>query len=133
MSSFSHSSVPGALECQSEFDFYSKSGQNHARLIIDAEAKAKDARPQDRYQLRLFFSQSKLDGDDRRVFDVYVQDKLAVSDVTIEGASGEAGDSVLVLNDILVGEELDIRFQAKQGKPLLSGLELIRQNSGEQK
>ena len=112
---------------------YSKSGQNHARLIIDAEAKAKDARPQDRYRLRLFFSQSKLDGDDRRVFDVYVQDKLAVSDVTIEGASGEAGDSVFVLNDILVGEELDIRFQAKQGKPLLSGLELIRQNSGEQK
>jgi hypothetical protein len=60
-----------------------------------------------------------------------VQNKLVLSDVTIDSSTDGAQSCVHVLNDIQIGEELDVRFQAKQGKPLLSGLELIRQNPDE--
>lgn len=111
---------------------YSKSGQNHARLIIDAEAKVDEAKPKERYRLRLFFGAPKLEVDDRRVFDVFVQDKLMLTDVTIDASKDSSRGSVHVLEDVMIGEELDIRFQAKQGKPLLSGVELIRQHPEEE-
>ena len=110
---------------------YSKSGQNHARLIIDAEAKVDDAPVNEPYRLRLFFGGPEIQVSDRRVFDVFVQNKLVLSDVTIDSSTDEAQSCVHVVNDIQIGEELDIRFQAKQGKPVLSGLELIRQNPDE--
>ena len=110
---------------------YSKSGQNHARLIIDAEAKVDEAKPKERYRLRFFFSGPELEVNDRRVFDVFVQDKLLLTDVTIDPSDDKSRGCVHVLDDIVIGEELDIRFKAKQGKPLLSGLELIRQHPEE--
>ena len=110
---------------------YSKSGQNHARLIIEAAAKVEDAPASEPYRLRLFFGGPEIEVGDRRVFDVFVQNKLVLSDVTIDSSTDGAQSCVHVLNDIQIGEELDVRFHAKQGKPLLSGLELIRQNPDE--
>ena len=112
---------------------YSKSGQNHARLIIDAEAKVDEAKPKERYRLRFFFSGPELEVNDRRVFDVFVQDKLMLTDVTIDPSDDKLRGCVHVLDDIMIGEELDIRFKAKQGKSLLSGLELIRQHPEEER
>ncbi len=112
---------------------YSKSGQNHARLIIDAEAKVDAAKPKERYRLRLFFGGPELEVDDRRVFDVFVQDKLVLTDVTIDPSNDKLRGCVHVLDNVMIGEELDIRFQAKQGKPLLSGVELVRQHPVEEK
>ena len=112
---------------------YSKSGQNHARLIIDAAAKVDETKPKERYRLRLFFGAPKLEVDDRRGFDVFVQDKLMLTDVTIDASIDSSRGSVRVLEDVMIGEELDIRFQAKHGKPLLSGVELIRQHPEEEK
>ena len=112
---------------------YSKSGQNHARLIIDAEARVDEAKPKERYRLRLFFGGAGLEVNDRRVFDVFVQDKLMLTDVTMDSSNDKLQGCVHVLDDIMIGEALEIRFQAKQGKPLLSGVELIRQHTLEEK
>lgn len=112
---------------------YSKSGQNHARLIIDAEAKEDKAKPEQSYGLRLFFGGPELEVSDRRVFDVFVQGKLMLTDVTIDPSDQKSRCCVHVLDDIMIGEELDIRFKAKQGKPVLSGVELVRQHSKDEK
>lgn len=108
---------------------YSKSGQNHARLIIDAEAKVDASKPKESYRLRLFFGDPGRKVSDRRVFDVFVQDKLVLTDVTIDPSNDKSRGCVHALDDILIGEELDIRFQAKMGQPVLSGVELTRQRS----
>ena len=110
---------------------YSKSGQNQARLVIDAKAKVDDSKPEDRYRLRLFFGGPDVEVSGRRVFDVFVQDKLVLTDVTIDSSTDESQGCIHILDDIMIGEELNIRFRAKRGKPLLSGVELIRQHPGE--
>ena len=102
-------------------------------MIIDAEAKVDEAEPEQRYSLRLFFGGPELEVNDRRVFDVFVQDKLVLTDVTIDASNDTSRSCVHVLDDVMIGDELDIRFQAKQGKPLLSGVELTRQHPAEEK
>jgi hypothetical protein len=111
---------------------YSKNAGNQARLIIDAVGKDDSLEPadQDRYRLRLFFGRPDTGEIGPRVFDVYVEEELMLQDVMIKGSRSEQNELIHVLDDILVDEELNIRFEAKQGKPLLSGLELIRQRPG---
>jgi len=111
---------------------YSKNAGNQARLIIDAVGKDDSLKPadQDRYRLRLFFGKPDTGEIGPRVFDVYVEEELVLQDVMIKGSRSEQNELIHVLDDILVDEELNIRFEAKQGKPLLSGLELIRQRPG---
>ena len=121
------------IDGEQKWAAYSKSGQNHARLIIDAEAKVDEAKPKERYRLRLFFGGAGLEVNDRRVFDVFVQDKLVLTDVTIDASNDKLRSCVHVLDDVMIGEELEIRFKAKQGKPLLSGVELMRQHPLEEK
>ena len=112
---------------------YSKNSGNQARLIIDAVGKVDSHKSadRDRYRLRLFFGRPEAGKTDLRVFDVYVEEKLVLQDVTINASKSGQSELVHVLEDIPVDEELNIRFEAKQGKPLLSGLELIRQRSGQ--
>ena len=56
-----------------------------------------------------------------------------LTDVTMDSSNDKLQGCVHVLDDIMIGEALEIRFQAKQGKPLLSGVELIRQHKLEEK
>ena len=107
---------------------YSKSGENQPRLIIDADGKVDRGKPDGQYRLRFFFGSPEIDFRDKRVFDVYVEEKLVLTDVTLDDSTTPQS-SVHVLDDVVIGDVLDIRFQAKQGKPLLSGLELIRHPS----
>jgi hypothetical protein len=62
------------------------------------------------------------------VFDVYAQDELVCSNVTIDpSATGAQRYSVQVLENVSIPDKLKLRFVPKQGKASLAGIEIVKQ------
>ncbi|MDX1925348.1 MAG: PQQ-binding-like beta-propeller repeat protein [Pirellulaceae bacterium] len=102
------------------------------RLVIDADFVDLDSLsnrpPASRYNIRLHFAASPLDQGAERVFDVYAQDELVCSNVTINpSATGAKRYSVQVLENVAIPDKLKLRFVPKQGKASLAGIEIVKQ------
>ncbi len=108
---------------------------NGPRLILDADVlDAHDAESTETpslYDVNLHFAAPLLGADERRVFDIYAQDKLVASDVTLDSAGSDAQRFVeLQLKDLSLAGKLRLRFVPKQGHATLSGIEWIRKDVG---
>ena len=103
-----------------------------ARLVIDADLIDLDELagppPASLYDVRLHFAASPLDRRGPRVFDVYAQDQLVCSDVTIDpSGANEHRFSVNLLKNISIANRLRLRFVPKQGHASLAGIEIVKQ------
>ncbi len=72
-----------------------------------------------RYRIRLLLGVEKKDHS--AVVDIYAQNELVAENVELN-AVGVAQ----VLDDITIGEQLELRFVNKSGQPVLQGIELMR-------
>ena len=104
------------------------------RLIIESDASTQKTttQPAATYQVRLFFGAPAQAGLKQSIFDVFVQDQLAVADVTVNPDSEPSERAtVRTIENVQIDNELKIRFAPKQGQPVLSGVELILQKTGQ--
>ncbi|MEO8269999.1 MAG: PQQ-binding-like beta-propeller repeat protein, partial [Aureliella sp.] len=94
---------------------------------VSEETVSKEQAPERRYNVRLHFACSPLTKKGRRVFDVYAQDALVLSDVTLD-PTGQSGPITMEgqLGDVSIAGELNLRFVAKEGTAVLSGIEIER-------
>lgn len=89
--------------------------------------------PIHRYDVTLHFSCSPIASEGRRVFDVYAQDELVLSDVTIDPADGSNHQTAEHrLENIAIGENLRLRFVPKQGTAVLAGIEVEMRESAKE-
>jgi outer membrane protein assembly factor BamB len=79
------------------------------------------------YRVLLYFTEPQDLAAGQRVFDVYVQGQRVLQDLDIAAATGQS-PRVLVktLEKVLLSDQLEVRFAAKRGRPVLSGIELQR-------
>jgi hypothetical protein len=107
-------------------------GKRAAKLVVDAEQTIapKTGTPSENYRVRMYFGVPKLADRGDVVFDVYLQGERVLEQFTLKpsGPNG-AKFAVETMENVLVGDELQVKFVAKQGKPVLSGIELVRQSS----
>ena len=103
------------------------------RLVMDADLIDLDdlasPPPECLYDVRLHFAASPVSSGGRRVFDVYAQDKLVCSDVTIDpSGSAQQRFSVQLLENVAIADKLRLRFVPKQGHASLAGIEVIKKS-----
>jgi hypothetical protein len=102
--------------------------QHGEQLVATTAADADD--PVHRYNVRLHFACSPIASEGRRVFDVYVQDELVLSDVTIDPADGSGQETAEhLLEQIPIAGNLRLRFVPKQGAAVLSGIEIEKRET----
>ncbi len=83
------------------------------------------------YRVRLFFGVPKPADQSDQVLDVYAQGKRVLKNLKLKPNERGAKYAVAELEDVQIADELHLRFVPKQGNPVLSGLELVRQRSGQ--
>ena len=99
-------------------------GKEPTQEKVPTESK-KSELPKELYDVRLHFATPPpLKGV--RVFDVVAQGKTVLQDVRLnpEGSTEES-HSVHELKDVSIGRELKLEFVAKQGLPVISGIEIL--------
>jgi hypothetical protein len=106
-----------------------RSGQAKAvRLVVDADPGTVDGQaasePPQRYRLRLLFGLAPEESPCE--FDVIVQGNPVRRNLRLAHDSGGVDQAVETIEDVLIGEELTIQLVPKEGRPHLSGLELVR-------
>ena len=106
---------------------YSKDSKLSPRLIIETgDAGTEPARsPATPHHVRLFFGSPPQAGLERSVFDVFLQDKLVLSNVALD-PNGDTTGRVAAhsVENVMIEDQLRIRFVAKEGKTVISGVEI---------
>ncbi|MBM83464.1 MAG: hypothetical protein CMJ78_23135 [Planctomycetaceae bacterium] len=105
----------------------SKSKSDAPRLILDANliaSKPKATEDATAHRVRLLFGVPRELQETRRVFDVYIGGKLICESLTLSKESGQRFAEVSVVTPI--ADELDVELKAKEGQPVISGVEVIR-------
>lgn len=92
-----------------------------SELVKLAETASPESAAQ--YDIYLHFAAPHLSSEPR-VFDVYAQGKLVVEDLTLDSTGEGQNFLVEVLRDIPLSHVLKLQFVAKQGQPVLCGIEL---------
>ncbi len=106
-------------------------GATAPRLIIDAdeiEAVSTITVAEHPYRVRILCgapqhvvaTAAKLEA---RVFDLWAQGKKVLEDVTVSTSSAPA---IHTLDHVMIGRELELRFEAEKGQSVISGIELER-------
>ncbi|QDV46340.1 outer membrane biogenesis protein BamB [Stieleria neptunia] len=90
----------------------------------DAPGEGEEEPELKRYDVELVFAAPVTGEQGVRVFDVHLQNKRVAENVTIDGADHVT--STLVLRDVEIRNEVQLKFIAKQGSPVLSGIKLKR-------
>ncbi len=102
------------------------------RLVLDADLVDMDdmlgREAPCRYDVRLHFAAAATNSANRRVFDIYAQDELVASDVTLDPSNTEQRYAVRLIENLSLTGKLRLRFVPKQGQAMLSGIELIRKD-----
>lgn len=104
-------------------------GRRAARLLVETEQAAKPKRAErKKYRVRLHFGlPSPLAAEDPD-FDVYLQDQRVLERVRLQPSGAEGSRfAVETIENVAIGDELRIRFDSRRGKPVLSGIEIVRQ------
>jgi hypothetical protein len=88
---------------------------------------SRSEQPAEKFDLRLYFGAPPHLQAGIRVFDVYVQGERVLENVTLDPA-GEEGECSVVeaLSGISISQTLHVHLDAKQGSPVISGIEMIR-------
>lgn len=107
---------------------YGKDAKLAPQLIIETEDSVVTEPPRGPatpHQVRLFFGSPPQAGLERCVFDVYIQGKLTLSNIALDPAGGTTSKSAVhSLENVMIEDQLRIRFVAKEGKPSISGVEI---------
>jgi hypothetical protein len=92
---------------------------------VEDETPAEETLPVHYYDVRLHFACLPLASEGRRVFDVYAQDELVLREVTLD-PTGESGQVAVerLLERLPIAGTLQLRFVAKEGAAVLSGIEI---------
>jgi hypothetical protein len=112
---------------------YRKGKENAATLVLDLDQDKlqQDEKEQpENYQVRLFYGLQKASQSEDVVFDVICQGKRVLADVTLSQSEDAPRFAVNTLDSVSIAEDLHIQFVPKQGKPVLSGIEIQRQPEG---
>jgi hypothetical protein len=100
------------------------------RLRIDADrpADAESKTPATLHTVRLLFAEPHATPAGSRVFDVRLQGKLVASRLDVVAETGQP-QTILVKEfpNVPIGDTLEIEFEPHAGQPMLSGVEIIRQ------
>lgn len=104
--------------------FRSKS-EEATQLVWQADKPTPAVAESQRYRLRLHFGVPRQLADSERVFDIKHQGRVLFADVRL---GGERTTELLTIENLPLSIRLDLEFVAKQGQPLLSGIELQRQD-----
>ncbi len=81
------------------------------------------------YRVRLFFGVPKPADRGETVFDVYAQGKRVLKELKLKPSQRGGKYAIQELPNVLIADELHLRFVPQQGNPVLSGVELVRQRS----
>jgi hypothetical protein len=109
-------------------------GAQAAMLVVDADPASVDATPtsspEQSYSVRLVFGLPT--NGETRIFDVKVQGQLVRQDLRLSRepearAEGRSDVATETIDNVRIADELRIELIPKVGEPLLSGLELVRQ------
>ena len=97
------------------------------RLVIETDDRVSEPPrgPETPHYVQLFFGSPPQAGLKRSVFDVYLQEKLVLSNVAVnpDGDASNRGTTHSIKN-VMIDDQLRIRFVAKEGKALISGVEI---------
>jgi hypothetical protein len=110
-----------------------KGSEKAAKLVLDVERSHKlvaTSEPET-YRVRLFFGVPMPADQSDQVLDIYAQGKRVLKKLKLKSNELGAKFAVAVLEDVAIADELQLRFVPKQGNPVLSGVELVRQSSGQ--
>lgn len=104
------------------------SNKEAARLVIVSDQQEDDyttLEPTENYDVELIFA-SPRGSTESRLFDVYAQGKPVAMNVKVNPStdSEPQASTVLRIPGVAIGEALNLRFVAKNGQPLLSGIGL---------
>lgn len=98
---------------------------NAAKLVIDADTVAPKGDGQVlRYDVQVIFA-APSDEEQAAVFDVFAQGECVHKAVHVNNSDALSGKTVL-LEDVPIDNELQLRFIPKQGKPIVAGVEIKR-------
>jgi hypothetical protein len=110
---------------------YGKDGKLAPRLVIETDDRVSEPPrdPATTHYVQLFFGSPPQVGLKRSIFDVYLQEKLVLSDVTLDpdGDTSNRG-AIHSIENVMIDDQLRIRFVAKEGKALISGVEITATN-----
>ncbi|NQV28792.1 MAG: PQQ-binding-like beta-propeller repeat protein [Rhodopirellula sp.] len=82
------------------------------------------------WRVRLFFGAPPAAGLSRSVFDVYLQDQRVLSNITLDPTGEDAARvAVHTFDNIMIPDQLRIRFVSKEGKAVISGVEISETNA----
>lgn len=99
------------------------------RLVVDADSGslhlARPAAPPQPYRLRLLFGLPPQGSPCE--FDVLVQGVPVRRNLRLSNDSSGLAQAIETVDQVLIGDELKIQLVPKDGRPRLSGLELVRQ------
>ncbi len=102
-------------------------GAGAARLIADADEVTPESlqtAPEQPWRVRLYFGLPENTSASARTFDVVMQGQTVLQNVSIGGVDAGRRVQVHTIDRVLISEWLDLQFVAKQGKPVLSGIEM---------
>jgi hypothetical protein len=81
------------------------------------------------YRVRLTFIEPDQLDEGERLFDILVQGRKVLGKYDIAKSAGGSMRAVVeTIQDVVVEDFIHLRFRSIKGKPILSGLELIREN-----
>lgn len=106
------------------------SNKDAAKLIVIADTNLQDQpsqTPARRYDVELVFAAPR-GSTEPRVFDIYLQDQLIGESITVPADNQATSQkaTVLKLSNVEIGNDLELRFEAKQSTAVLSGIRLIQ-------
>ncbi len=106
-----------------------------ARLILRTARMESEGAPASqpeqevaRYTVRLYFSEPEELAARQRVFSVWIQDNEVISEMDVVSKAGGAHRGIVEeVRAVAVKSDLKIRLVPKKGEPILSGVELIKE------
>jgi len=83
------------------------------------------------YKLKLMMSENYFTENDKRVFDIFVEDSLVADDIDIFKAAGKNAAYDLTIDNIIITDEvIDIYFPAEINNPLVDGIVVEQVSTG---
>ena len=96
------------------------------QLVVTADRYAPPPLPVEPHRVRLFFSDRQPPHGEQSIFDVYLQGKRVLQSVHLGPGRPADQPTQYSFTGIAIGDALEIRLQPQTGKPLISGVEVIR-------
>lgn len=106
---------------------FGRDGKLAPRLVLETDnAAGQSVSPTARsYHVRMFFGAPPEAGLEPAEFDVYLQDRRVLNSITIDPANADGVSAVVrSVDNVMISDQLQIRFEPKRGQPVLSGIEL---------